>query len=142
MDDQNDINSSYSGLPPELIALMYDDSLDMDIINRHFSNMEKSEHKIIEPNSKLVSRDLTKNSINSNIDIKTISVKPIKTTNRCKICNKKVGLLGFVCKCEDLFCSKHRYPDGHNCQYDYKSNKRKQLEQDNPRVVADKIRKL
>ena len=40
-------------------------------------------------------------------------------------CNKNVGLFGLTCKCEDLFCAKHRYPDEHNCNYDFKTEDRK-----------------
>ena len=35
--------------------------------------------------------------------------------SRCEVCNKKVGLLGFVCKCEHVFCEKHRLREQHSC---------------------------
>ncbi|KAK3439150.1 LOW QUALITY PROTEIN: hypothetical protein EUGRSUZ_C03793 [Eucalyptus grandis] len=31
-----------------------------------------------------------------------------KKKNRCTLCNKHVGLLGFECGCGDLFCRAHR----------------------------------
>ena len=33
----------------------------------------------------------------------------------CIICHKKMGLLGFECKCHNVFCSKHRLPEDHVC---------------------------
>ena len=35
--------------------------------------------------------------------------------NRCVICQKKVGILGFECKCLGLFCEKHRMMESHQC---------------------------
>jgi len=34
---------------------------------------------------------------------------------RCFICQKKVGVLGFACKCEGTFCEKHRLAEAHQC---------------------------
>ncbi|CAF3665749.1 unnamed protein product, partial [Didymodactylos carnosus] len=33
--------------------------------------------------------------------------------NRCEKCLTRVGLTGFECRCGQLFCSKHRYPNEH-----------------------------
>jgi predicted nucleic acid binding AN1-type Zn finger protein len=35
--------------------------------------------------------------------------------NKCTICQKKVGILGFECKCSGLFCDKHRLAESHQC---------------------------
>jgi predicted nucleic acid binding AN1-type Zn finger protein len=35
--------------------------------------------------------------------------------NRCHQCRKKVGLLGFNCECNHIFCSEHRMQSCHNC---------------------------
>uniref|UniRef100_A0A1I8BVC9 A20-type domain-containing protein n=1 Tax=Meloidogyne hapla TaxID=6305 RepID=A0A1I8BVC9_MELHA len=32
-----------------------------------------------------------------------------KPKNRCQVCNKRVGLTGFDCRCGGLFCATHRY---------------------------------
>ena len=40
--------------------------------------------------------------------------------NVCWTCRKKVGLLGFECRCSYVFCSTHRYSDAHNCDFDHK----------------------
>lgn len=67
---------------------------------------------------------------------------PQKGRNRCFSCNKKVGLTGFKCRCENLFCGLHRYSDQHECSFDYKTDGRAKLEKENPQVVGAKIRKI
>lgn len=69
--------------------------------------------------------------------------KNIQTdTTKCWSCNKKVGLLGFKCKCNYTFCGIHRYSDKHSCTYDYKTNERSQLQKANPVIMASKITKI
>eukprot|EP01118_Nematostelium_gracile_P010433 TRINITY_DN3591_c0_g1_i2.p1 TRINITY_DN3591_c0_g1~~TRINITY_DN3591_c0_g1_i2.p1 ORF type:complete len:155 (-),score=25.16 TRINITY_DN3591_c0_g1_i2:96-560(-) len=65
-----------------------------------------------------------------------------KDTTRCWSCNRKVGLLGFRCSCEYIFCSKHRYAEQHACTFDYKTSHKMKLEKQNAQVVASKIQKL
>ncbi|GMH22748.1 hypothetical protein Nepgr_024591 [Nepenthes gracilis] len=38
---------------------------------------------------------------------KDVAVAPPKATNRCGSCNKKVGVMGFKCKCGCTFCGAH-----------------------------------
>ncbi|PFH33797.1 AN1 family Zinc finger domain-containing protein [Besnoitia besnoiti] len=93
---------------------------------------------------------------NSSADAKTEAAEPTKDgaaapadekpkqvkTNRCWLCNRKVGLLGFQCRCGYYYCGEHRYEDRHNCQFDYKTFEREQLRKHNNRVVADKVQKI
>lgn len=65
-----------------------------------------------------------------------------KMVNRCYGCNKKVGLMGFRCRCGDMFCSEHRYSDRHDCSYDYKAAGREAIARENPVVRAAKILKV
>jgi len=58
---------------------------------------------------------------------------------RCKICNKKLGIMNFDCKCGHNFCGKHRYVYEHNCTYDYKNEHKKKLEEENPLIKHDKM---
>lgn len=58
---------------------------------------------------------------------------------KCQVCKKKLGLLGFDCRCGHVFCSGHRHPDQHVCSVDYKEIGRDRLRRDNEAVVADKI---
>lgn len=65
-----------------------------------------------------------------------------KPTNRCWSCNKKVGLTGFHCRCDGVFCGVHRYSDKHDCQFDYKALGREQLTKANPTVAAEKLERI
>ena len=67
---------------------------------------------------------------------------------RCKICRKKVGILGFVCKCSNkyddnktyVFCSIHRHPEEHSCTIDYQALGKTELTKKNPVVSGDKVK--
>lgn len=52
-----------------------------------------------------------------------------KTVLRCQTegCKKKLGLLGFKCKCEKMFCAAHRASDVHNCTFDFQEQHKKDL---------------
>jgi len=60
-------------------------------------------------------------------------------TSRCWTCNKKIGLLGFKCKCDFFFCAEHRYSDKHRCSFDYKALGKQQLTQANPTICPSKL---
>jgi hypothetical protein len=71
------------------------------------------------------------------------SAAPTKSKpNRCMVCKKKTGLLGFPCRCGGLYCGEHRYADQHECQYDYKSAERDEIRKNNPVVMSKKIEKI
>mgnify|MGYP005653663347 CR=1 FL=1 len=100
-------------------------------------SIKKNSIKLYSSSKNIVSRN--------NLDDKNnINDPPVKNGNRCYICNIKVGLLGFQCKCDKikLFCSLHRNPTDHNCNFDFKENAKKLLEKYNPKIIADKIDKL
>jgi predicted nucleic acid binding AN1-type Zn finger protein len=61
---------------------------------------------------------------------------------RCYHCRKKVGLLGFTCKCDFVFCSTHRYPKEHQCTYDHAAVTREKLTKQNPLIQAAKVDKI
>jgi hypothetical protein len=42
-------------------------------------------------------------------------------------CKKKLGLLGFTCKCEKNFCGTHRIAEVHKCTFDYHQQQKKDL---------------
>ncbi|KAI4985425.1 hypothetical protein ZWY2020_018055 [Hordeum vulgare] len=74
------------------------------------------------------------------VDSSVASVKqPPVAASRCAACRKKVGLLGFLCRCEGTFCSVHRYSDKHDCGFDYKTAGQEQIVKHNPIVISDKI---
>ncbi|WVZ92769.1 hypothetical protein U9M48_038811 [Paspalum notatum var. saurae] len=62
--------------------------------------------------------------------------------SRCLACRKKVGLLGFACRCGGTFCSMHRYAEKHACSFDFKKADREQIAKNNPLVVAPKLDKI
>ena len=67
-----------------------------------------------------------------------------KKKNRCCICKKKVGMLGFKCKCSDehLFCSAHRLPESHECTFDHQSEEKQMLANKLVKVETDKIQRI
>ncbi|KAK3001594.1 hypothetical protein RJ639_021600 [Escallonia herrerae] len=65
-----------------------------------------------------------------------------REVNRCSGCKRKVGLMGFRCRCGDMFCSEHRYSDRHDCSFDYKAAGREAIARENPLVRAAKILKV
>ena len=47
---------------------------------------------------------------------------------RCLVCNKRVGLTGFHCRCGGLFCALHRADTAHNCTFDFATEANANLE--------------
>ena len=41
---------------------------------------------------------------------------------KCHYCQKKVGVFGIECRCGKIFCTKHRHPEDHKCNFDFKSH--------------------
>lgn len=62
-----------------------------------------------------------------------------KKKNRCPVCNKKMGLMPFECKCGKKFCILHKDPESHNCTYDFKGKSKERLTEQLVKVVADKV---
>lgn len=72
-----------------------------------------------------------------------------KNRNRCFSCNKKVGLLGFDCKCGYVFCSSHRHAatnekadSGHKCTFGWQDFDRKILADSMEVIAPKKLEKL
>ncbi|KAL1201662.1 Zinc finger A20 and AN1 domain-containing stress-associated protein 9 [Cardamine amara subsp. amara] len=62
--------------------------------------------------------------------------------NRCLCCNKKVGIMGFKCKCGSTYCGDHRYPESHDCSFDFKEMGRGAIAKANPVIKADKLQRF
>lgn len=43
-----------------------------------------------------------------------------ESKTRCAKCNKKLGVMIYICKCEKQFCISHLQAEEHQCMYDYK----------------------
>nr|GEZ15314.1 zinc finger A20 and AN1 domain-containing stress-associated protein 1-like [Tanacetum cinerariifolium] len=69
-------------------------------------------------------------------------VVKVKVTNRCFDSNKKVGVMGFKCRCGETFFGMHRYPEEHKCDFDYKKAGRDLISKANPVVRADKVNRI
>ncbi|KAJ8899626.1 hypothetical protein K2173_018600 [Erythroxylum novogranatense] len=54
----------------------------------------------------------------------------------CSACKKWVGLIGNKCRYGTMSCGAHRYPEKHNCNYDFKKARREEIAKANPLVVA------
>jgi len=64
------------------------------------------------------------------------SVAPVK--QRCLVCNKKVGMIGFKCKCLGLFCGTHRNEYMHDCSFNFTLDKMEVLTKHLVAVGSDK----
>uniref|UniRef100_A0A1A7WAK4 Zinc finger, AN1-type domain 4 n=1 Tax=Iconisemion striatum TaxID=60296 RepID=A0A1A7WAK4_9TELE len=66
-----------------------------------------------------------------------------KSSKHCFLCGKKTGLAtSYECRCSHNFCATHRYPETHDCTYDYKSAGRRFLQETNPLISAPKLPKI
>ncbi|XP_071686730.1 zinc finger A20 and AN1 domain-containing stress-associated protein 1-like [Rutidosis leptorrhynchoides] len=70
------------------------------------------------------------------------AVEVKKVSNRCLTCNKKVGVMGFKCRCGDMFCGSHRYPETHDCEFDFKKTGKDAIAKANPVIKADKVNRI
>jgi predicted nucleic acid binding AN1-type Zn finger protein len=118
-------------------------------------NVQDDDIKIIGDNIKKVTSEKLNNVMlvdtlsQNNKEVKILENivinEPInKNITKCnkQNCGKKLGLLPFTCKCGLNFCGLHRYSDTHDCEFDYRSEYKKQLEKNNIKVVAEKIKKI
>lgn len=58
-----------------------------------------------------------------------------KDRTKCWRCARKCGLAGFACPCGFVFCSRHRYSEDHDCDYDHKGKGRALLAKNNPKLM-------
>ena len=57
------------------------------------------------------------------------------------MCERKVGLDGFTCKCDasHVFCSAHRLPHAHNCTFNRRQEQQSLVQKNNPQVAPSKM---
>jgi hypothetical protein len=65
-----------------------------------------------------------------------------KERQRCFLCRKIVESTVPPCKCDEIFCSVHRYPWTHACSFDFKKQHKEKILIDNPQIKNEKIIKL
>ena len=67
---------------------------------------------------------------------------PKVLAERCVFCSKRIGPIGYFCRCDGCFCSKHRLPEQHDCNYDYISEGKVHLTKANPEIIPPKFRRI
>lgn len=56
------------------------------------------------------------------------SILKIKNSEkRCCKCQKKIGIYLFKCQCKLDFCKNHKFPENHECSFDYKKTQKMDL---------------
>jgi len=106
------------------------------------SNNNNKKNKNEDKNEESKENDNDKECIKIEEDKKP-KKKVQKKKNRCWQCRKKMSLAGqFECKCGYVFCGKHRYPDSHECDIDFKKIHQKKLAKDNKTVAPSKLDKI
>ena len=107
---------------------------------------EQSNHlESTAPNSQDVSRkESAFEEEKAETEVKPIVAAPEKPkeSNKCNKCSKKIGVLGFPCKCGSSFCRSHRLPEDHDCDYDFKQEGIAKLAKANPIIQASKLDKI
>lgn len=63
-------------------------------------------------------------------------------SDKCHVCKKRIGLLGFTCKCSGRYCALHRSSFDHQCTYDHAKEAKRLLEIQNQKVENYKVAKL
>ena len=62
--------------------------------------------------------------------------------SRCGMCKKKIKLTPFDCKCDKVFCLRHKAREDHDCTFDYLEKGNEELSEEIPLVVAEKVRHI
>ena len=85
------------------------------------------------------------NIVNKRTETQTKEIKEkSKSKKRCSHpeCSKKLKMTDVKCRCENTYCAIHRLPESHNCQFDYITMGRGQLNKILPKVVSSKVDKI
>lgn len=95
----------------------------MPILNSENSALNATSKLIREIKSTKNEKEENTKEIQTQIDDKKelINQTAIKQTNfeECWTCQRPIGIRGFKCDCEYVFCKKHRIPEDHECNYDF-----------------------
>merc|ERR1712137_14535 len=74
---------------------------------------------------------------------KTIQKQKRKSSHpNCGVCRRRLGGMGFDCRCGKIFCGTHRYSDLHNCSYDYRTTGQEKVAMENPLVEGVKLERM
>ena len=62
--------------------------------------------------------------------------------NICEKCGKDCTLFGYLCRCNNLYCKKHKYPEKHKCKFDFYQSRKDKIMRENPIVRNTSISKI
>ena len=75
--------------------------------------------------------------------VSSLARSPSRQRPRCDCCSRKLKpAASYPCRCGHTFCPQHRYPEAHECVYDYKTEGRKALAAASPLIQAPKLPKI
>ncbi|XP_019156521.1 PREDICTED: zinc finger A20 and AN1 domain-containing stress-associated protein 7-like [Ipomoea nil] len=155
--DGNKMKSGGTGFPPPQTALcangcgFFGTAATMGLCTRCFRELRMKERrqedlaKAAVEQLALYSRlqpDSPPSSTSASVVTAEQSGRQAAPPNRCDACKKKVRVMGFECRCGRTFCGIHRYPEKHDCTFDFKAQGRDAIAKANPMVKADKIQRF
>ncbi|ORX99521.1 hypothetical protein K493DRAFT_323877 [Basidiobolus meristosporus CBS 931.73] len=88
----------------------------------------------------------TPNPIEASVDVAPEIAEPVEESvprkvqnnkGRCFLCKAKIPLAKQTinkCRCDYVYCDSHRYPDKHECDFDFASQDRNILAKNNPKL--------
>lgn len=50
-------------------------------------------------------------------------------------------MIHYECKCDKVFCRKHKFPEDHKCKYNFKKDYEEKLKINNPKIINNKFDK-
>lgn len=79
--------------------------------------------------------------VNKPVEAVKVVTAPVEAvdTSRCSTCSRKVGLLGYACKCGKVSCAQHQLPEEHSCTFNYREEGSKKLTTQLEKVKTKKI---
>ncbi|CAF2038950.1 hypothetical protein BRARA_I01198 [Brassica rapa] len=111
----------------------------MNLCSKCYHDLRVTQEASFEPETSLESALA---SSSSSSESSGTAAQTSAKTRRCLSCNKKVGLMGFKCKCGSTFCGDHRYPENHECEFDFRGQGRDAISKANPLVKGEKVKRF
>jgi hypothetical protein len=75
-------------------------------------------------------------------EVKQAPAEVVSKPDRCFFCAKLLGPVNFKCKCQHFYCTRHRHPEEHRCDFDYKTEGIRKISEENPLIEAPKFDKI